>query len=204
MTHLDRPTVALVRLAAAIANGADAALRARARAAIEAQVPMLWVDELLLQSILMVGYPRALTAAGVWREAVGVAAESLEDGADRGLADLWAARGEATCRTIYGANYEKLRRNVVALHPAIDAWMVAEGYGRTLSRPGLDLVRREFCVVAQVTVLEAERQLHSHLRGALNAGADRAAVEALFEAIEPEVGSLKLTKAQALWERMGR
>ena len=44
---------------------------------------------------------------------------------------------------IYGDNYAKLRESVRALHPAMDVWMITEGYGRTLGRPGLDLTRRE-------------------------------------------------------------
>ena len=80
---------------------------------------------------------------------------------------------------------EKLRDNVRALHPAVDAWMITEGYGRTLSRPGLDLMRRELCTVAQTAVLETERQLHSHLRGALNAGADPVQIEGVLSVVNP-------------------
>ena len=83
----------------------------------------------------------------------------------------WTRRGEETCALVYGDNYRKLRDNVRELHPALDLWMITEGYGRTMARPGLDLLRRELCVVAQTAVLEAPRQLHSHLRGSLNAGA---------------------------------
>jgi 4-carboxymuconolactone decarboxylase len=92
----------------------------------------------------------------------------------------WRARGEATCRTIYGANYDQLRNNVRALHPALDQWMVTEGYGRTLSRPGLDLLRRELCTVAQCAVQGAAPQLHSHLRGARHAGASNADLRAVL------------------------
>ena len=56
-------------------------------------------------------------------------------------------------RQVYGDNYAKLRENVKKLHPALDTWMLVEGYGRTLSRTGLDLARREFCVIAQTAVL---------------------------------------------------
>ena len=91
---------------------------------------------------------------------------------------------------------------MAALHPALDRWMVSEGYGRTLSRPGLDLIRREFCVIAQVTVLEAERQLHSHLRGALNAGADPAAIAAVLDATASEASPAAMAMARRLWERV--
>ena len=199
---LDQPTEALVRFAAAIAGGRGARVADAAAVACRAGVPVVWGDELLLQSVLMVGYPRALSAAVEWRSATGQPPAELEDGTDGSQAAGWRVRGEATCRIVYGANYAKLRANVAGLHPALDGWMVSEGYGRTLSRPGLDLVRREFCVIAQVTVLEAERQLHSHLRGARNAGADRAAISAVLDATASEASATAMTMARRLWERV--
>lgn len=137
-----------------------------------------------------------------WREAVGRPAAAVEATGDDGPQVNWSERGEATCRVVYGANYEKLRDNVRRLHPALDDWMVAEGYGRTLGRPGLDLVRRELCVIAQVTVLEAEPQLRSHLRGALNAGAASALIDQVFTALADDLVPAALTKAADLWSRL--
>src|SRR6267378_2327975 len=68
---LDPQTVALVRVAAAIATGDDQALRDRMTAARAAGVPALWMEELLLQSLLNVGYPLTLAAFAVWREVAG-------------------------------------------------------------------------------------------------------------------------------------
>ena len=50
-------------------------------------------------------------------------------------------------------------------------WLIMEGYGKTLSRPGCDTVTRELCIVAMLTVLGRKQQLTSHVRGALRAGA---------------------------------
>jgi 4-carboxymuconolactone decarboxylase len=150
----------------------------------------------------MVGYPRALSAAAAWRVEAGDGVASLEDGTDLSRVDVWAARGEELCRTIYGPNYDKLRANVRRLHPALDGWMVAEGYGRTLGRPGLDLVRRELCVIAQCAVLGAERQLHSHLRGALNAGAPPSLVASALEAALADCAAAEGARARALWSRI--
>lgn len=202
MAALDRPTRALIRLAAAIATGDRDLVSERVVDALDAEVVPLWLDELVLQSVLMVGYPRALAAAGVVREAVGGPAESAEDGGDFGQLPEWAARGETTCRAIYGANYDKLRANVRRLHPALDAWMVVEGYGRTLARPGLDLVRRELAVIAQVTVLGAERQLHSHLRGALHVGAPPEAVTEALELASSDAEPEAAARARELWQRL--
>lgn len=183
---LDPATRALVHLAVAIARGRDEELAARSREALAAEVPPIWVDELLLLSMLMVGWPRALGAAGVWRRESGVRAAAADASASESLEE-WRVRGEALCRVVYGAGYERLRDNVRALHPALDAWMVRDGYGRVLSRPGLDLVRRELCVIAQTAELEAGPQLLSHLKGALNAGADSTLIDGVVELLTPDL-----------------
>ena len=196
---LDTQTRELVRFAAAIAQGDEPELRERVRSLRMAQVPVAWVEELLLQSILMCGYPRALVAIAVWRRFSGVRAPASDAEASYENAADWTRRGEATCEIIYGANYEKLRDNVRALHPAVDLWMITEGYGRTLSRPGLDLMRRELCTVAQTAVLETERQLHSHLKGALNAGADPVQIEGVLSVVNPMLSFDSWKKVKELW-----
>src|SRR3989442_14771575 len=62
---LDAKTVALVRAAAALAEGRITELEQRFREARAAGVPELGVEELLLQSLLLVGYPLALGGFGV-------------------------------------------------------------------------------------------------------------------------------------------
>ncbi len=197
---LDEPTEALVALAAAIAQGEAPTIRKHVNEAIAADVPSRWGDELLLQSMLMVGWPRALVAAGLWRRALAAPPADPERGLDYAAHAEWTARGEATCQAVYGDNYEKLRHNVQALHPALDAWMITEGYGRTLSRPGLDLVRRELCIIAQTAVLDTPRQLHSHLRGALKAGASPAMVEAVLTVVNPFLAYDHWKAVKELWE----
>src|SRR5437879_11709222 len=99
---LDPPTAALVRAAAGLAEGKMAGLQRRLAAARVAAVPDLWIEELLLQSLLVVGYPLALVAFGVWREVAGLGAGAKEgaeqpDGAAEQLTDedweAWARRG---------------------------------------------------------------------------------------------------------------
>ena len=196
---LDTQTRELVRFAAAIAQGDEPELRERVRSLRMAQVPVAWVEELLLQSILMCGYPRALVAIAGWRRFSGVRAPMSDPDAGYEQAADWTRRGEATCEVVYGVNYEKLRDNVRDLHPAVDLWMITEGYGRTLSRPGLDLMRRELCTVAQTAVLETERQLHSHLKGALNAGADPMQIEGVLSVVNPMLSFDSWKKVKELW-----
>ena len=54
--HLDPQTRDLVRFAATITQGYEPELRERIGSLRSSQVPAAWVEELLLQSILMVGY----------------------------------------------------------------------------------------------------------------------------------------------------
>jgi len=196
---LDVTTETLIRFAVAVAGGRDPELRQAAAALIEHEVPAAWVDELVLQSVLMVGWPRALVAMGMWRGVSGVPAPVEDEDTDYGRAHEWDARGEATCRVVYGDNYDQLRANVQRLHPALDMWMVAEGYGRTLSRPGLDLVRRELCTVVQTAVLNTPHQLHSHLRGALNAGATDAEIDAALQILGPHLTRDHWNEVKQLW-----
>jgi 4-carboxymuconolactone decarboxylase len=198
--NLDLQTRDLVRFAAAVAQGYEPELRERVTQLRSSQVPAVWVEELLLQSVLMVGYPRALIAFTVWRKSSGLEAPDSDPDQDYSRAPDWARRGEELCAVVYGENYRKLRDSVHALHPAVDSWMVTEGYGRTLARPGLDLRRRELCTVAQTAVLEAPRQLHSHLRGALNAGATFGQIEGALSIVNPLLSFDQWKKVKELWK----
>ncbi|MEE8176141.1 MAG: carboxymuconolactone decarboxylase family protein [Gemmatimonadota bacterium] len=198
--------MALVRVAAAHASRDEQALRRRLIAARAAAGPAA-VEEVLLQAYLFLGFPAAIWAFGVWR-AVGGTADgegSMSPGepSSAALAEEWERAGEEVCRRVYAENYEKLRRNVRALHGELDRWMIQEGYGKVLSRPALDLVTRELCVVAALAVTSWKPQLHSHMRGALNAGASPPEVEAALEA-GLAFGSEENWKgrARALWERV--
>lgn len=199
---LDDVTQHLVQLAAAIAAGDQEALQSSVSRAVSAGVPSLAVDELVLQSVLTVGWPRALVAAGIWRTAIGAPARSEVDDLDYERHQEWTRRGEATCRIIYGEHYDKLRTYVRALHPALEAWMVTEGYGRTLARPGLALAIRELCTVAQTAVLRTPRQLHSHLLGALRSGASIAEIEETLQLVRPYLPDETWRESSLIWQRV--
>jgi 4-carboxymuconolactone decarboxylase len=159
-----------VRLSAALAAGADGRVSAELRQASR-DVDPVEVDEAVLQSCLFLGFPAALEAAAEWRC---FREGAPEDGDPLALPDREEerrVRGESICREIYGSAYEALRRNVADASPALDRLMVDVGYGAVLGRPGLDPIRRELCLVAVLAVQGRDRQLHSHLRGALRMGA---------------------------------
>jgi 4-carboxymuconolactone decarboxylase len=197
----DVPTLKLVRLSAIITRGSEAELRAGI-ADVREGVPAEWVEEVVLQSYLFAGFPRGLTAAREWRRISGREAPITDEGADYGNVDEWRAEGERTCARVYGARYRTLRANVRALHPALEAWMIVEGYGKVLSRPGLDLPRRELCVIASCAAARQDRQLHSHLHGALNAGAAPGDVKAAIDAIADILGEADARRVRLLWARV--
>src|SRR5213080_1415878 len=168
--RLDSPTAALVRVAAAVATGKVPELDARLAAAREARVPGLWIEELLLQSMLVVGYPLALVAFGAWRRVGGPAPVEGDGAEDLAHADWqsWATRGAAVCGEVYG-------------------------------RAGLDLKRRELCTVATTAVLGTADQLHSHLRGALNTGAAGEEIEAVLELVDGDLDAERRRSAREQW-----
>jgi 4-carboxymuconolactone decarboxylase len=198
---LDDATRVLIQLSAAIAAGDEATVRYWLLQAARG-APPLHVEELLLQSYLFCGFPRALNAAREWRRVSQRLAPASDEAEDLSLAEEWRERGELTCAAVYDGMYEKLRLNVRDLHPALDAWMVVDGYGKVLSRPGLDLPRRELCVVAACAAMGQDRQLHSHLRGALNVGVAPPALHEAIDAIAGLIGAERARSAQLLLARV--
>src|SRR5215472_6314001 len=90
--HLDDETRELVRLAALVTAAEELTIR-NAIISASATIPSTWVEELLLQTYLFAGFPRALNAMREWRRAHPAVA-------GRGTpASLEPSRavGEATC-----------------------------------------------------------------------------------------------------------
>lgn len=193
---------ALVRFAARVAGGPEEGMRAGATECVAAVTPVPWVEEMLLQSYLFCGFPRTLNAMREWRRISGTPAPERDAGARAGGLVEWRADGEATCAIVYGPFYGKLRQNIVALHPALDDWMIAEGYGKILSRPALALRLREQCIVAACVASQQDRQLHSHLHGALNAGVPRAELRGTLGVLDGVVHAEALQRAVLLLDRV--
>jgi 4-carboxymuconolactone decarboxylase len=189
----------LVRIAGAIAGSPEGQMRAVMSEAMD-EVDPVAVEEIILQSYLFAGFPRALNAARAWRAASGRPAPA-EDVDVPDLA-VWRERGEETCAVVYGDHYEKLRRNIRDLHPALDDWMIVDGYGKVLSRPGVDLRTRELCVVAACAVSGQQRQLHSHLHGAMNAGSSVGEVAAVLDALTDLISRDDLARYRQLLHKI--
>ena len=201
LDSLDEPTRHLIRSAAVIASADEG--RVRETLAIAARkVPVEWIEELIVQSYLFCGFPRALNAAREWRRVSPQPAPLNDEGDDVTHVDEWRARGEVTCAAVYDGMYEKLRVNIRQLHPALDAAMVVEGYGKILGRPGLDLPRRELCIVAACAATGQDRQLHSHLHGSLNVGVAPAVLAEAVDALLPVIGPDRVRAVRLLLARV--
>src|SRR5262245_950563 len=195
LTRLDDATRGLVRLSAVITAGSELEVR---DAFANTTAPPEWIEELVLQTYLFAGFPRALNAMREWRrrQPERVAFDTP------GTPELWRKEGEVTCAAVYGGMYGRLRDNIRDLHPLLDEWMITEGYGKVLSRPGLDLARRELCIVAACAAAKQDRQLHSHLHGALNVGASPEAIDETIEAIADLLDESTGRSARMLWARV--
>ena len=196
VTALDDGTRALVRVAAVVAAGDDDATRAELQRAAPI-TPHIWIEELLLQTYLFAGFPRALNGMRSWRRIVGRPADQFAPSPVDAR-----TTGEQVCARVYGPMYDKLRVNIRELHPLLDDWMVEEGYGKVLSRPGLDLGRRELCIVAACAATGQDRQLQSHLHGARNVGVSASSVSDALEEIATLIPAALAERARRLWSKI--
>ena len=194
---MDERSRALVRLSAAL-TADEPALREAMDTAV-ATAPEE-AEEVLLQSYLFLGFPVALNAMALWRRRTG------RPPPRRHAAEpSWAAlveRGEDVCRAVYAGQYDALRALMAGVHPELDRWAIAEGYGKLLGREGLDLPTRELCVAALLAGTTASRQLHAHLRGCLNVGVPVERVDAMLEAVGDLLAERRAVEAGRVWERV--
>jgi 4-carboxymuconolactone decarboxylase len=199
---LDVRAIALARLAAGIAKGGEDLLRQRFRAAQGAGVSHRWIEELLLQSFLNVGYPLTLAAFGVWRELEPKVSDEGGERLEHAKHQEWRARGERAAGEVYGRTYQKLLTNLRGLHPAIEHLVVTDAYGKILGRPGFDAKWRELATLSAIAMLEAPKQIHAHLRGALNLGWSREQLDALLAVLEPDLGAERSLAVWQLWSQV--
>lgn len=190
-------TRALVVLCAALGRRDKAALLEAMDRARDVAEPLA-VEEALLQSYLFLGFPAALNAFKLWRRRSGRPAPPATKDDWAG----WQERGAEVCSRVYAGQYERLRQTITLLHPDMERWMIAEGYGKVLGRPGLELRDRELCIVALLADQDAEPQLYAHLRGALNAGAAESDVMETVAGVGTHLGAERRAVLERTWEHV--
>ena len=168
--HTQQRAIALFAAAIAVADAATLSEAIGATRAHGATPDQLY--EVVLQSYLFLGFPRMLIAAEALQQAgQAIPREPLTFAPSGDEVTDWFDRGTALCRRVYGDTYARLQQRVEGMAPDVFRWMILEGYGKVLSRPGLDVVTRELCIVASLMIENRPAQLYSHMRGALNVGA---------------------------------
>ena len=161
----------LILISANLARGRYRVVAELLKGAGKNRIPTLRIYEIILQSYLFLGYPKAIEGLRLLKMQFPEFVPPPADNIDSQSVRLWRKRGEALCRTTYDSNYGLLRERMKALSPDLDNWMVWEGYGKVLSRSGVPPAVRELCTCSALVVTGDSVQLHSHMRGAINAGA---------------------------------
>ena len=159
--------------------------------------------EALLQTYLFAGFPAALESLSLLHARVRALQIPwyAEDDENYDV-DRFLRRGVECCRSIYTSVYTTMRERLSVVSPHLDDWMVIEGYGKTLSRPRLDLVSRELVNVAVLSCTAWPRQLYSHLRGAMNVGASDEECRAALQCALELRGEGVFSDAMELWNKV--
>ncbi|MBK9246910.1 MAG: carboxymuconolactone decarboxylase family protein [Ignavibacteria bacterium] len=156
--------------------------------------------ESLLQTYLFAGFPAAI-------EGLSVLYNYLQSKSNYSITleyDLheFLRRGELLCQSVYTTVYDQMRTNMRKISPDLDQWMIIEGYGKTLSRPGLKAKTRELISVSSLAALGWEKQLYSHIRGALNLGATVNECRSLLDGIAILCSKSRYTFATNVFDKV--
>jgi len=188
----------LTRIVSLVSLGKGKKLEEELREAFSHGVKVKRVEEAILQCYLFAGFPAVIEGFTVLRKFVGKGSAK-----SKGYnVDKFYSNGVKTCKKVYGESFDKLIKNMESLHPELLEWMLIEGYGKVLSRDVLNLKVRELLNVAILTSLGWERQLYSHLRGALNVGVRQEDVIKTIEEITDICGIAKVKRALKIFQNI--
>lgn len=140
--------------------------RLQVQDALDAGVSYSMLYEAILQIHLFAGYPASIEGLALLKDIYNQEPQSAEpyDVA------LFKMRGEKLCRDIYTTVFEKMNARMQSFSPELAEWMIIDGYGKTLSRPALDIQTRELINICILSLGKWKQQYISHVRGALNVG----------------------------------
>ncbi len=124
------------------------------------------IEEAILQTLLFAGFPKTIEAFKQLRVHFPVRHGTKH------VSDHKQA-GERISQIVYGKHHSRLLKVMDELHPDLSRWMIEDGYGRILSRPGLTLQEREISVLASLMTSGMIHQFRAHVRGALFANVSK-------------------------------
>ena len=161
----DKTRLWLARYASAFARHDWGDLKKLARLSTRAGITRSQLYELTLQGYLFAGFPSAIEAFG----ALDGLLSPVKNKSEPTLASR-VKKGRTTCRRIYREKYPALMQNLIQKSPDLAGWIIEEGYGKVLSRPGATLRLRELFSVAMLAATGFPRQLFAHLRALVTMG----------------------------------
>lgn len=173
---------ALGAVAASLVHKEEEDLREAFHRALDVGVTAGMLREVIHTAYLFDGYPTALEGFRQLTVIAGVPnpppsdVDYTPDSVKR-----WRSRGEKLCRQVYSAQFDKLTGLVREFAPELSDAMLVEGYGKVLSREGLDAKLRELVVVAILAAKNRPRQFLSHCLGALRLGATERELREIVE-----------------------
>lgn len=191
----DGTVLALARFAAAAVMGNGASALRALRHARRLRVRRRAAEETALMLVPNAGFPAGLEALRLLNESWPGRASSVAEGTQA----QWRRRGLALSRGVYGPVHAKLMLALDTLHPDVARWVIEEGYGRILSRPGLAPAARECIAVSVLTALGWERQTVSHLLGAVRFGVPRTRLRSVWQAGVRQGGTRSRAAATRAW-----
>lgn len=187
----------LARLFAAIVLGNwDETDRVR-RSAPPGEPDRAW-REAVLQTHVFAGFPRTVEAYGVLEAAGGLGPVDEDEVLSE---PERPERGRELFERIYAGHSQRIRASLAAGHPDFAAWIEGHAYGRVLARGGLSPDRRELLAVIALAAFGQERQLASHVRGALRCGAPASDVLEVLAEVRDVIGDARHDQARRIAER---
>lgn len=153
--------------------------------------------EAVLQCHLFCGFPRTLAALDVLRDA-GMRLRDPEF--DEPPADA----GAGLFDRIYGEGSGRVREHLKGLSPTFADWIAEHAYARVLARPGLGAVERECLAVVALAATGHDRQLASHVRGAVRCGARPDDVIEVVDLLDGLIPAARLERAREVARRFAR
>lgn len=124
-------------------------------------------SEVLIHLSLFLGYPAVLEALEVLSHSSSHRLRTVSLGAGGRNKSV---KGRILFRAVYGPQTPRVLHYLEKLHPGLANHILGEAYGRIMSRGGLTLSEREIINVVVLFLQGYEKQLYSHLRGALRSG----------------------------------
>lgn len=164
-------------------NRRQAARRLIRQGVIRDRLPRRFFEELFIHLSLILGFPTLVDGleflSELFKQPVR-AVRRRRTGVNRA--------GLQMLRRVYGNQTERLLENLRQLHPELPRWIVRDVYGRVYTRTGLRMQERELVNVVVLGVQGLDRQLYSHIRGAIRAGVRQNDLSELLRRVERTAG----------------